>query len=342
MSTVGMDWFERLTGFREASYADTRSKLRIEGQRLRSLVNNKSYEVGKLELASLKELRDRAGVKQQSGRTKFGLVVGDVREMHQGNADALFQVASQFNLLEMTGPSVTPEDGVSRYAYDRTQGPACAIAAGAATIYRNYFALVDGAEGQTATRQLDGLAEIGLTLEKRLERPVSTLWTMQNGYALCSEDGLRAITRHLEDCSAEEVDELRSRLRIGLHWDVEVTDSSSMVRVSQAFCSGLPVSCGRAPAPLWRSFALLVLEAAYEATLISALLNAQRGRSNVVFLTQLGGGAFGNDASWIEAAMRRALRSAAEWGLIVKLVSFSEPPTWLRNLVQELGRNPGT
>jgi phosphoglycerate-specific signal transduction histidine kinase len=109
MSPVGMDWFERLTGFRETSYGDTRSKLKIEGQRLYSLVNNRSYEVGKLELASLKELRDRVGVRQQSGRTKFGLVVGDVRKMHQENADALFQVASQFNLLEMTGPSVTPE-----------------------------------------------------------------------------------------------------------------------------------------------------------------------------------------------------------------------------------------
>ena len=56
---------------------------------------------------------------------------------------ALFQVASQFNLLEMTGPSATPEDGVTRYSADHTQGPACAIAAGAATIYRNYFAPVE-------------------------------------------------------------------------------------------------------------------------------------------------------------------------------------------------------
>jgi hypothetical protein len=66
------------------------------------------------------------------------------------------------------------------------------------------------------------------------------------------------------------------------------------------------------------------------------VLNAQRGHSNVVFLTQLGGGAFGNDASWIEAAMARALRSAADWGLVIKLVSFGEPPPRLRKFVQEL------
>jgi hypothetical protein len=62
-------------------------------------------------------------------------VTGDVRQMHQSpeNAGALFQVASQFNLLEMTSHDVTPERGVIRYQHDRTQRPACAIAAGAAT-----------------------------------------------------------------------------------------------------------------------------------------------------------------------------------------------------------------
>jgi len=69
------------------------------------------------------------------------VVVGDVRRLHAApeHACALFQVASQFNLLEMTAPHVTPEDGVTRYKDDPTQGPACAIVAGAATMYRNYF-----------------------------------------------------------------------------------------------------------------------------------------------------------------------------------------------------------
>ena len=33
-------------------------------------------------------------------------------------AGALFQVASQFNLQEMTRPSITPEHRVSRYSSD--------------------------------------------------------------------------------------------------------------------------------------------------------------------------------------------------------------------------------
>jgi hypothetical protein len=43
------------------------------------------------------------------------------------------------------------------------------------------------------------------------------------------------------------------------------------------------------------TFAVLVLEGACEATLWAAAVNAHRAGSNVVFLTLLGGGAFGNE-----------------------------------------------
>jgi hypothetical protein len=77
--------------------------------------------------------------------------------MHQlpKYAGALFQVASQFNLLEMVSPEITPEHGVTRYQHDRTQGPACAIAAGAATIYRNYFAPISGSPVALTNRGSD-------------------------------------------------------------------------------------------------------------------------------------------------------------------------------------------
>src|ERR1700726_4554196 len=162
-----MDWFEKLTGFREAGYAETRAKLKVEGRQLQSLVNGKSYGIGELELVSLQALRERVqssgGVR---GRLKASVVTGDVRQMHRlpENAGALFQVASQFNMLEMVSPAVTPEQGVTRYQHDHTQGPACAIATGAATIYRNYFALVNGRPGQTASRQFNGLADLGEAL----------------------------------------------------------------------------------------------------------------------------------------------------------------------------------
>jgi hypothetical protein len=240
------------------------------------------------------------------------------------HAGALFQVASQFNLLEMVSPTVTPEQGVTRYQYDHTQGPACAIAAGAATIYRNYFAFVDGSNGQTAKRQFNGLADLGEALGVALNKQVETLWEMQNGYALCSRLGLDAIMQHLRALKPEHVDILRGKLRIGLHSDVEVTDAEGEQRplVSQAFCSALPVAYTRVPSAHWKPFASLVLEAAYEATMLAAVLNNQRGASNVVLLTLLGGGAFGNEAEWINAAIRRALTMMSGFGLDVRFVSY--------------------
>lgn len=49
----------------------------------------------------------------------------------------------------------------------------------------------------------------------------------------------------------------------------------------------------------WEDFARLVLEAAYEATICTAIMNAQRTGNKRVFLTLLGRGAFGNETHWI-------------------------------------------
>lgn len=333
-----MDWFERLTGFREEGYEQTRAKLSLKGDRLRSLVNGASYRVGAFEVVSLATLRERAGTAKRAGKLRVALARGDVREMHREARcrGALFQVASQFNMLEMTGPDVTPEEGVTRYHYDLTQGPACAIAAGAGTIYRNYFVPVDGGIGQTAHRQVDGLAAIAADLSEALGKPVRELWEMRNGYALCSRSGLDAIAHFLDNAGPEAADALRVRLAIGVQSDVEVTEAEIEPRplVSQAFCSALPVAyTGIAPAH-WRPFATLVLEAAYEATMWAAVLNAGRDASNMVLLTQLGGGAFGNDESWILSAMHRALEAVSGCDLDVTIVSYAAPSPALRGLVE--------
>jgi hypothetical protein len=335
-----MDWFESITGFRETDYDGTRAKLVVEGSRLRSLTNGRSYGIGELELVPLQALRERAkSAGALRGRLKVNVVRGDVRQMHRSpkNSGALFQVASQFNLLEMVSPNLTPEHGVTRYQYDRTQGPACAIAAGAATIYRNYFAPVGGSQGQTTDRQLDGLANLGEALSRALNRPVTALWRMQNGYALCTSSGLSAIADHLGAIDSEQLDILRGKLCIGIHRDVEVTDVAGENRplVSQAFCSALPVAYSPVPIHHWKPFATLVLQAAYEATMWSAVLNAHRGASNIVFLTSLGGGAFGNDDSWIRAAIRRALEMMSDINLDVRLVSYGAPSRALIEMQQD-------
>jgi hypothetical protein len=336
-----MDWFERLMGFREEGYASTRAKLTVDAQRLTSLVNGMSYDTGTLELVSLSELRDRAkSADPPFGKLRVSPIGGDVRDMHRRPefAGALFQVASQFNLLEMVDPGKTPEDGVTIYQYDGTQGPACAMAAGAATIYRNYFADIGGQSGQTQNRQLDALADLGALLSDRLKEPVSSFWTMRNGYALCTQSGLDAITGLLDRSKPDEIDELRGSLRIGLHYNVEITDAETPFPVvTQAFCSALPVAYSQVGRHHWAAFAALVLEAAYEATLWAAVLNASRGKSDTVLLTSLGGGAFGNDESWILGAIARALDLVREFSLDVRLVSFGPPSPGFRAIARQFG-----
>jgi len=336
----GMDWFEQITGFRETSHQETQERLVVEDGRLVRVGAGHSYAVGTLSLPSLAELRASAAAVARPGRLRLSIAEGDVRKMHRApeNRGALFQVASQFNLLEMPGFDVTPEDGVTGYAHDLTQGPACAMAAGAATIYRNYLVPVGDGIGQTAYRQLDALADLGSALAERLGTEVEALWTMRNGYALPTRDGLARIGAYLKAADAAELDALRSLLRVGLHADVEVTDGSAPgPLVSQVFASALPVAYGRHPGPAWAPFARLVLEAAYEATLLAGVLNAASGSSNRALLTRLGGGAFGNDDAWIHEAMLRALWLAAERELNVVIVSYRSPSQELRDLVQASG-----
>ncbi len=68
--------------------------------------------------------------------------------------------------------------------------------------------------------------------------------------------------------------------------------------------------------------ARLVLEAAYEACFRAALLNRKETGSAKLYLTLLGGGAFGNPQVWIFDAIARSLRLFKNSGLDVRIVSY--------------------
>jgi|SRR5438552_4496660 len=108
-----MDWFERLTGFRETSYNDTRRRLEIDGCRLRSCVNGKSYAIGELELVSLQTLRERVyAAGGLPGRIRVQVVTGDVRRLHQLPEYAgAYALCTHSGLDAITGhlASLTPE-----------------------------------------------------------------------------------------------------------------------------------------------------------------------------------------------------------------------------------------
>jgi hypothetical protein len=317
-----MDWFEQLFGFVEGDYESVREQLEVRGNRLRSRANGRFYGIGRLETPSLGELRERATGPESNAPVRVSNIIGDAGQLHAEakNAGCLFQVASQFNLLEMIGPGRVPEDGVTGYVGDPTQGPACAVAAGAGAVYRNYFAPVGSRKGQTSEHQIDCLRDV----HDCLSPDGKPLWEMRNGYALCSQEGLEQINSHLSLIDETGRDAVRSRLRIGLHWDVQVTRPDPAHEVSQAYCSALPVAYSALPSADWELFARTVLEATYEACLLAARENMARTGNRVVYLTMVGGGAFGNEADWIIDAMRRAIDLLPGTGLDVRIVHHWE------------------
>lgn len=315
-------WFEDLMGFVEESPEHVRQNLSHDGEFLVSRVNGRRVRCGRLEIPSLEALRRRTADLPAGRPARVTEVIGDVRHLHRDptNAGALFQAASQFNLLEMAHPTTTPEAGIGIYENDHTQGPACAVACGGGTIFRNYFVPVKGGLGQTATRQVDGLEGLG----KALGQP--GLWVMQNGYAMATAEGLARINARLEGASEAERDALRGLLQIGVQHDVEVLGTDHVV--TQVYGAALPVGYGNPPKARWENFARLVLEASYEATVLAA-----RARGiDTVYLTLLGGGVFGNSGAWIQDSILRALPMAG--GLDLRIVSHGGSSATVQRIVE--------
>mmetsp|Transcript_124598 Transcript_124598/g.398974 ORF Transcript_124598/g.398974 Transcript_124598/m.398974 type:complete len:498 (+) Transcript_124598:107-1600(+) len=355
-------WFEQVFGFSEAplsasstelpqalgtaagdsrlaaarwrrQYTSTKTRFRFDDGVLHVRDTGASFHVGSFELASLEELyaRRRAlggGSRSASAsasappklsfRHAAGAGAGDA-QLEPGNAGAVFQVFSLFNCLETT-PTSPPEEGVSRYAREATQGAVCAATCPAATVFRNYF--VNGS-GQAGGQQLDCLEGIAQVLGNNEQH----LWTMSNGFCLPTKaDTIPRLSRRLK-FDKELAERARQQLQVGVHWDTEVLGGEH--RVCQVFCSALPVGLvKRVKSTDWEPFAALVLRGAYEATLAAAaLLSAQRAGTRVpVFLTLLGGGAFGNRQKWIMEAIEAALVKFRDEPLDVVLLHPKEVP----------------
>lgn len=370
------------------------------------------------------------------GELRFLCISDDVRALHKApkNRGAVFQAASQFNCLEMVGPSVKPEAGVTRYMDDKTQGPACAMMCAAGTVFRNYFWQGRGQLGGNE-RQINTLGDV----EVALKNESHGYWTMTNGYLLPSrrgaiadvaerlgrepypldpqqrsvadvvvpvgdvpptaasrergagataeeggsEEGWQDVDLDLptgpdtesaeEDAAAANADTpgasggeapegegegrteeeedasylppgpgslreaVKQRVRVGIHWDTDVsigmrsaaadaagTDPLPSQRVCQVYCSAVPCSYVRnTTSREWAPLARVILDSAYESTLTAAAILAEKRGSRVkVFLTTVGGGAFGNRSTWIAGAVAAALRKHRSAPLDVHLVFF--------------------
>lgn len=319
-----MTWFGKLMGFEDSNfgYDETQKKIECNHTKhtIKSKVNNKEYYYGELEIPSLKDLKERT-YKPCCGKLQCREIQADVRDLiaDPKNKNALFQVASQFNLLEMADKTITPEDGVGIYEYDHTQGPACAIACGAGTIYRNYFVKIKNQVGQRKDKQINCLSDLMGFLNIEEEK------YFRNGYFLPEKKTLEFIDFCLKN--SKDIEPFKNLVKVGIQWDTEVTILTNKTdkgshSVSQIFCSAVPVSYSSLGKDLWERFARFILDVEYEATFRAAIINQKRTGSNKLFLTFLGGGAFGNDEKWIFEAIENNLNRFKDCNLDVYLVTY--------------------
>ena len=320
-----------------------------DGSILKSLANGQQWAIGTVSTPTLSELRRRyqerrsaPAAGQDHRGLRFSAIEADVIDLHAdaSNLHATFQVASQFNCLEMPSDSYTPAAGITGYVNDRTQGPACALCTAPALIYRNYLHSPHG--------QLNNLDEMSSALQNDDGR----LWTMRNGYTLSKPQRLDELRRAIEGASATVADreQLLGHLKVGVHADIAVTRKDEQghqgrIEESMVVSHVLGSACAVAYNPgtradEWEPFARLVLEASYEACVLAALENRDRhdgmAGSKKLFLTLLGGDAFGNPQSWILDAIRRALRKFEHEDLDVFLVCYEGVDAGSRKLEEEL------
>lgn len=284
------------------------------------------FNPGEFTTPTVKELRDKAlSLVNKSWYDLIGTTIvrhekhSDVFEVHSQRDfnGALFQAASQLNCLEFICPSITPENGITRYQSDATQGPACSIAAPVATLYRNYLTPVKyldtilSQKGQNRKYQINNLDLLDLTLQNNNEK----YWKVENGYSNSNCDKLIELNESVNIFSHRDL--LIDLIKVGFHRDVEVcfekrynliSPAHNRQKVSQVFASALALGYSKCKIPeLWAGLASLVLDAQYEATLWASVINAALTGNNKVVLTFLGGGVFGNNPEWIYRAINRAI-----------------------------------
>jgi len=350
-----MSWFSNLFGFMEkigsvANLEWTKQNFKYStetGVLISVPAPDREFKAGWFERPSLRDLRNIVDLEEARralpGSVKVREIVSDVSELHtmSENRHALFQAASQFNCLEFPSQRGKPENGITVYSSDRTQGPACAIACAPGTVVRNYFGMKSddtALECQTQDNQVNNLADC----EEFLENAKQRYFEVMAGYTMSSDGNLMRLNKALDEATVEG---FKERLRVGFQWDTEVTNSKFGSReysgpqllVSQIYASACSVSYSSGSSDNWAPLASMVLDASYEATLYGSVMNAMKYRgehgSKKVFLTALGGGVFGNDTEWIADAMSRAFKKFEGIDLEVTIVSFGRSEPGFRHLL---------
>lgn len=345
-----LSWFETLFGFSESpenvsNFIECEQK--EDGAILYSKKNKKRFSAGKFALysvSSFQHLVPRNGghlhIIHGNGMKSSKIYLVDVMcaQNHPDFNGATFQVASNFNCLEFLGSKQTAAKGVNSYIQNHAQGPACAVAAGPAVTYRNYFVQHDdGTTGQ---------------LKKEIELLHKTPLKIEHGYVKINNSECERLKTSKFDWSNLD------SYQIGVHQNCQITmnrskngviinpDSEQVVH--QIFCAAFSFPRSVVANDFTYEIDSNILKAEYRATILAAwnnsILYPGKSGSNKCVLTLLGGGVFHNPINIICDAINECKDVIELSGLDVYVVCFDNNafknvyPN-LKNTIESTGGN---
>lgn len=307
-----MTWFETITGLPEYEWLSRRDESILEAPngdlQIQNVYTGQRFEAGNFSVHSLQDIAEPINSDintlpqfEVHVRTSHaGLPSVDVANLQaQAKSGTLFQVASNFNCVEVAHPSVHPDGGrfVTNLAVDSTQGPAASASGGVSAITRVHAPFYDpninsNDWGQTIHRQVELL---GHPL-------VAPHFPVTNGKLIF----------HGTEPTDYNPDALFKHIRMGLHRRVRpyfglrrppfMEYFENPPSIDQVFVAALNYRAPKPYAHHLESKAKMLLKAAYHGTYHAAI---QCENSQMV-LTLIGGGSFANPPAYIASAIAEA------------------------------------
>lgn len=304
-----MTWFETITGLPEYEWLSRRDESILEAPngdlQIQNVHTGQRFEAGSFSVHSLEDIAQPTTSNinalppfELHVRTSHaGLPSVDVANLQaHAQAGTLFQVASNFNCVEVAHHSVHPDGGnfVSNLAIDSTQGPAASASGGVSAITRVHAPFYDpninsNDWGQTIHRQVELL---GHPL-------IAHHFPVTNGKLIF----------HGTEPTDYNPDALFKHIRIGLHRRVRpyfglrrppfMEYFENPPSIDQVFVAALN---HRAPKPHphhLESKTKMLLKAAYHGTYRAAI----QCQNPQMVLTLIGGGSFANPPAYIAGAI---------------------------------------
>ena len=339
LQNTDLRWFEQYFGENEKNISKDKNKLKFhidtqnlcyEPQKSKIIMKNISYvindvlyKVGNFYCLSKTELRKELNTytpytndsdvkltyKEMTGDSSILLFDGTIKQ------DDVVQAASQFNLLEMVNVKTRPEDGISIYTKNPTQGPIVAESSPAGTFFRNY--LIYNGKPQTAETQINTLSEalehLNISKSEARTTPDVNTYSYLNGYLFVN-------TNNADTINKGNIQEIMDKyLRVGVHMNTpSAYRNTTFTQVYTSSLHQLSVL-----GPYNEKLSTAILTSAFKCTLEVAVSKISTNMPRVtVYLTDVGCGYLGNKKEWGQNALINALVEYRQYPLDVIMITY--------------------